>query len=166
MIAEDSLRKELEKASYKTKELEDVISKMKSKICSDALTIRHGMGENENLIREIENLKENIDHMNIENQDMKKENELLKEKAFSLEKQNIYLRNGVDNTQEKLDSVNRELERTKNLLNTQKQISRGSSKQREPIEELKESKYLQEYVELTSYFHSFPNRDMDVILIA
>ena len=112
---------------------------MKSKIWSDAMTIRHGMSENENLKREIDHLQENINHLKIENQDMKKESEILKEKAYSLEKQNIYLRNEVENKQEKLDSVNRELERTNSLLNTQRQISRGTSKQREFIEEYKES---------------------------
>ena len=142
VIVEDSLRKELERTTIKWKELEDFISKMKSKIWADAMTIRHGSSENENLQREIEHLEETINHLKIENQDMKKETEILKEKAFSLEKQNIYLRNGFENQQEKLESAYRELERTKSLLNTQRQLSRGTSKQRDVVEELKESKNL------------------------
>lgn len=52
----------------------------------------------------------------------------------------MYLRNGVDNQQEKLESAERELERTRSLLNTQRQLSRGASRTRESFEDLEEAK--------------------------
>ena len=65
------LNKELERTTAKWKELEELISKMKSKICSDTMTIRHGLSENESLKREIDHLQESINHFKTENNDMK-----------------------------------------------------------------------------------------------
>lgn len=125
---EDSLRQELETSLNRKQEMEEVLSQMKAKACSDAITLRHTVSENEHVKREIINLKENIKHLNTENMDLKKENELLKEKAFGLEKQNLYLRNSVDTKEDRVAEVTKELERTKSLLNTQRELSRNSEK--------------------------------------
>ena len=121
---EDSLRKELSMVNFRKKEMEDNMSQMKSQICNDTINLRHAMSENDHYKREISHLNESVSHMKLENQDMKKEIELLKEKAFSLEKQNLYLTNNVEGKDERIDELKRELDRSKSLFNTQKEITK------------------------------------------
>ena len=80
---------------------------------------------------EINNLKESIDHLKVENEDITKEVELQKEKSFSLEKQNIYLRNSVEEKDQKVEQVSKQLDRTKVLLKAHSEVNRDRNRFKE-----------------------------------
>jgi chromosome segregation ATPase len=118
---------------------------MKSKLCNEKISLRHALNENEHHNREVINLRENIDLLKTENHDMKKEIEGLKEKAFSLEKQNLHLSNHVENGEGRVEELQKELERTKALFYTQKQISRNNEKSQKRSNERSYESHNQSY---------------------
>ena len=115
----------------KRKEIEDLVSKMKAKIWSDSMVIRRGMNENDSFRNRIWNLKESVEHVKIENEDLKKEIEIVKDNAFNLEKQTIYLKNSVEEKDQKISQLNKQLDRTKVLLKTQREVNKEKTKMKE-----------------------------------
>lgn len=91
---------------------------MKAKICNDNLTIRHGMNENENLKREIFQLRSTIDLAAKENEDLKQESLHLKELIHNTEKDKIMMTSEVYNKDKEIFSLRTENDRIKSLLQT------------------------------------------------
>jgi len=118
--------------------------------------------ENNNFKREITNLQENINHLKAESNDMGKENELVKENAFSLEKQNMYLRNSVETNEQRITEISKELDRTKSLLNAQRDLKRTNERHESCPREFKERTVSAEQDNKENSDHSFnqmPARD-------
>lgn len=148
---EESLRKDLSQSLLRSKEVEESLSHLKSQACQDAIRIRHLESDNEGYKREIRNLEEALERVKIEDRDIRKEVENFRDKAFNMEKQNIYLRDALDNQEDKYRQAVKELDRTKGLLKAQRELSRGpENRHRSQIREEPEEEEV-DYLERSSY---------------